>query len=56
MIINNGPNTLSTDISIPIALNIKLKVAKTNSSHTVLYVLKEDKRDESTPYGSSIQR
>ena len=32
------------DISIPLALNIKLMVAKTNSWHTVLYVLKEEKR------------
>ena len=32
------------DISMPLVLNIKLIVAKTNSWHTVLYVLNEEKR------------
>ena len=35
------------DISIPLVSNIKLKVAKTNSLYTVLYVLNErGKKDE----------
>ena len=32
------------DISIPLVLNIKLIVAKTNSWHTALYVPNEEKR------------
>ena len=32
------------DISIPLALSIKLIVAKTNSLHTALYVPNEEKR------------
>ena len=34
------------DISIPLVLNIKLIVAKTNSWHTVLCVLNEKKENE----------
>ena len=37
------------DISIPLVLNIKLIVAKTNSWHTVLYGTKRGKKDK-TPH------
>ena len=35
---------LHFDISIPLVSNIKLIVAKTNSWHTALYALNEEKR------------
>ena len=40
------------DISITLVLNIKLIVAKTNSWHTVLYVLNEEK--DETPHKARV--
>ena len=40
------------DISIPLVVNIKLLVAKTNSWHTVLYLLIEEKKK--TPHKARV--